>query len=194
MRKELRALRELVSRIEKAEDGDVAGHVELLEQLHAECARAGVRSAWAQWRLGIALDQADSPERALPLVEAALAVDPLAPPFLYSRAVVVGRLRKKLLAAAPAEAPALYQLLTAGGDADEECHLAMARHFAAAGDQVAALRLLEALTILSPGNPEVWTEYARVARLAGREELARAAEVEAALRPEGGFLAPAALA
>jgi hypothetical protein len=52
--------------------------------------------------------------------------------------------------------------------------------------------LLEALTILSPGNPEVWTEYARVARLAGREELARAAEVEAALRPEGGFLAPVA--
>jgi tetratricopeptide (TPR) repeat protein len=153
-----------------------------------------VDSAWVQWRLAVALDSMGESGEALELIERALAVDPLAPPFTHSRTIIVRNLRRKLAEASAAEAGRLYERLARSGEADDEAHLTMARHHAACGGYDAALRLLEAVAVLFPACRDAWVELARVARLVGREEQARAAELEAMMLGEGGAAASGSIA
>lgn len=160
-----------------------------LQEVKADCARLGIDSAWVNWRLACALDSLGEPDQALEFVERALLIDPLATPFTHSRGIILRSLRGKLAAANAADAGRFYERLARAGEADDEAHLTMARHHAASGKNDAALRLLEALTVLSPACRDAWVELARVARLAGREDQARVAELEAMMLGEG---APAA--
>ena len=61
-------------------------------------------------------------------IEQAIELDALVPMFRDSREVIVRHLRRKLVeAAGPVELPGMYQVLLQAGEADEACHLAMAR-------------------------------------------------------------------
>jgi hypothetical protein len=131
------------------------GFVEVL----AEAKRLGLRSAWLLWRQAIVLDQSRSPELALPFIDEAIALDPLVPPFHESRTIIVRNLRRKLLGCeVPEELRELYAVLQQSSEADEECHLAMAKTSAEGGMVEEALRILEALTVLSPACSEGWAE------------------------------------
>ena len=157
---------------------------EVCEKLLAartELTRLGARSGWLQWQLAIGFDASGAPEKALPEILVAIALDPLVPPFRHSHRVIVGHLREKLLAAEPVAQGALYEVLLQAGEANETCHLAMARTFAAIGQEDRARRVLEALTVLSPGCVEAWVALAALHGAQGRAAEAREAGLQAAM-------------
>jgi predicted Zn-dependent protease len=118
-------------------------------------------------------------------IEHALALDPLSPEAIRSFEIISTRIRAALAVAdvASPEVPKLYQLLLGSDTTDAESHLMMARHLEQTGQLDASLRLLQALTLLSPSFRPGWTLLAQVARKMGQEELARSAELEAQLSP-----------
>ena len=183
--RELKALAELA---EKFCDGDAPPEVTCakLQNFRAELARLGARSGWLQWQLAIGFDASGAPEKALPEILMAIEFDPLVPPFRHSHRVIVGHLREKLLAAEPAAQAALYDVLLQAGEADEACHLAMAKTFAARGQEERARRVLEALTVLSPGCVEAWVALAARHLAQGRAEQAREASLELEAAMLGG--------
>ena len=141
---------------------------EKLLAARAELTRLGARSGWLQWQLAIGFDASGAPEKGLPEILMAIELDPLVPPFRHSHGVIVAHLREKLLAAEPAAQGALYDVLLQAGEADEACHLAMAKTFAARGQEERARRVLQALTVLSPACVEAWVALAALHGAQGR--------------------------
>ena len=156
---------------------------ELLLAAQADCARAGVDSAFLAWRLCVVFDQLKEHELAFKYAQDALRMDPLAPPFRNSFGVIVGTMRKAILAAQPGAAdfvPRFYELLVRAGEGNDAVHVAMARHLQAQGQNERALKLVNAVTVLSPGFRDAWLARAAICRSLGDDQAAREADVEAA--------------
>lgn len=167
--------------IDHEEYGDAKA---ILDRVRAWCEREQIRSGHVSWLLAIVSDYLDDLPLALRHVEEALECDPISPSFHRSFEIVTDRIRRTL--ADPGRppddplTPRLYELLARLGEADVPSHLAMARFQAHRGEAEAALRLVEAVTVLFPGQREPWLLKAALARNLGREPQAREAEFEAA--------------
>jgi hypothetical protein len=180
-KQEIAGLLELVERAEAVAEAQPHAARAMLASVREECARTGVGSAFLLWRLAVLSDTLGEPDVALRYVLEAQAVDPLALPFRRSREIIVKKLRWRLRdCAEPEQVSALYEQLVRAGEADEDSHLAMARHHAARAEWTAAVRLLEAVTLLWPGSRAAWEALARAARATDQERLAREAEAAAA--------------
>ncbi|MGI5863848.1 MAG: hypothetical protein ACOX6T_17580 [Myxococcales bacterium] len=157
---------------------------DLLLEIEADVQRASIRSAHLHWLLGITLDNLGDLPMALLHIEKAIELDPLSVPFHRSFDIVVNRIRAALLAPGrdpgDASTPRLHELLVLSGEADADCHVAMARHHAHAGELEEAMRLLAAVTTLDPLHREAWALTSALARKAGDAELAERADIEAA--------------
>jgi predicted Zn-dependent protease len=157
----------------------------LLTQLLADSKAGDVQSASLYRDLAVVSDAKGEFQMAVRHIEHALALDPLSPEVIRSFEIISTRIRAALAEAEAAspEVPKLYQLLLGSDTADSESHLMMARHLEQTGQFDASLRLLQALTLLSPSFRTGWTLLAQVARKLGQEDLARSAELDAKLSP-----------
>lgn len=171
--------------------------LKLINDIQGQAARVGVQSAYLHWLKAVLLDTAPAPltrhDQALEQIQAAITLDPLSVPFRNSRRAILHNL--KALIADPhqstVDVPRIWALLVDVGEADDESHLALARHHLAVGALDDALKVLTALTVLSPSNPRAWTMRVEVAaKLATPEELAVACAEAAAAGAIGSFIAP----
>ena len=145
--------------------------------IQARAAKLNVRSAYLAWKLAIVFDCLGDGVKAASYAELAVKGDPLALPFRGSMMTIVSRMRRTL--ADPQTDLAqdwigtMYATLQHLGEADEGCHLAFAKNRIVKGDLAHALRVLQALTLLSPNFPAGWEALASVAKKLGNEELAQ---------------------
>ena len=166
------------------DDREWAEAREAFTSLRARVAKLGLDSAYLAWGLAVALDNLGETEMAFETVSEAVQKDPMNPACHHSFDVIAGRLRAGL--ADPGRAPddpstpRLYALLQHAGEADVPSHLAMARHLAHVGQHVAAMRLLDAVTLLSPVSRDAWLQKASLARALRDEALAASCETQAA--------------
>jgi tetratricopeptide (TPR) repeat protein len=166
------------------DERDWAGAREAFAALRARVAKLGLQSSYVAWGLAVALDNLGETEMAFEAVSEAVQKDPMNPACHHSFDVIAGRLRATLAdpdrALDDPSTPRLYALLQHAGEADVPSHLAMARHLAHAGQHEAALRLLDAVTLLSPASRDAWLQKAALARGLGGDALAASCEAEAA--------------
>ena len=181
-------IREVLWEVHRAqkllEETDYAEARDLFLQLRARATKLGLRSAYLLWGLAGAYDNLGELELAFSTMSEAVNLDPFNPTTQRSFDVISGRLRAALADASRSaddpSTPRLYQMLLGAGEADVPSHLAMARHLFAAGDQVGALRLLDAVTLLAPVSRDAWVLKGVFARGMGNLELAVRCEAEAA--------------
>lgn len=148
--------------------------------LHSRAAAAKMSSAYLAWKLAIVFDCIGDGLKAAHYAELAVQLDPLALPFHGSLETILTRIRRTLadpeLDASEAWIPQMYGTLQHLGEADDASHLAFAKHLLTRNDAAHALRVLEALTLLSPSFAAGWELLASVARKVGNQELAKNAE------------------
>lgn len=181
-------LKQLLTEMSRAkelvEEEDFAGARDSYARLRQRCQRLGLRSAHVAWRLAAVCDALGDFEAALSYAREATELDPLALPYQRSYDLVIDRIRQALgderRATDDPTTPRLYELLSRAGEGDARSHLAMARFLRHGGDALAAMRLLDAVTIVAPAFRPAWVEKAQVARLLGRNDDAARAEIEAA--------------
>ncbi len=166
------------------DDREWAAAREAFTALRARVAKFGLDSAYLAWGLAVALDNLGETEMAFEAVSEAVSKDPMNPACHHSFDLIANRLRAALAdpnrAPDDPSTPRLYALLQHAGEADVPSHLAMARHLAAVGQPDAALRLLDAVTLLSPVSRDAWLQKATLARGLGDEALAASCEAQAA--------------
>ena len=154
--------------------------------------QAGITSAFFLWLKAVLADRSGEFVLALKLIGEALEMDPLCPPHRHSHEVVVRNVRAALhdpaRAADEPNTPELWTLLVQAGEADDGCHLALARYRLVKDNALDALRLVDAVTTLSPTNREAWALKAVAARSLGDHKLAARAEAEAIALGEGPVL------
>ena len=188
-KQKLDAIMEQLEQADRLFDGDE--HAEARDMLLAargDCERAGIESGFVSWRLSVVFDILEEYELAFRHVQEALRSDPFVPPFRNTFGVIVGRMRNAIIAAEPGEmdfVPRLYELLARAGEGTDAVHVAMARDLNARGEGEQALRLVDAVTLLSPGCRDAWLARAAICRSIGDDEAAREADVEAAALAEG---------
>jgi Flp pilus assembly protein TadD len=179
----LNALAEDLRRLERlVEVRDEAAEA-LANDLAARARKLGIQSPCLTWLRGIVADLGGNLLQAFQLIEEALSVDPIAPPFHQSRGVVLRRLREFLCGLREPGDPqtlTLWETLARAGAADDGCHLALARHHVAKGNDAQALLVLDAVTTLSPACAEAWALKATVATRLGDQQLAARCTAEAA--------------
>lgn len=162
------------------------------EKVLGGLAVAGVRSAHVLWLLAITNDYLGEVEEAFRLIMEAITVDPMEPNIEKSFTIITDRIRRVLIDSerdiADESTPRLHGMLVSAGKADELVHVAMARYLEAVGQGVEALKLLDAVLLLSPACRDAWVVKAIVAKNLGREEEALAAEAEAAALDGGGLV------
>jgi len=154
---------------------------DILRRGRAAARKGGLPYGLIAWRLCICLDNLGEVEDAFRAAVEAIDQDPLAHLFRHSFTVVAHRLRD-IVAAAEIGDPAVprqYALLVENDAAEDDTHVAMARHLVRAGEAVQAVRLLDAVTTLSPNFAEAWRLRAEVARVLGNEDDAARCEFEA---------------
>jgi tetratricopeptide (TPR) repeat protein len=172
-----------------------------LPQVHArlvalkeKAAALGIRSAHLEARLAQVLLGLERLEEAFAAVSRSVVIDPVQPSISNLFVRVASACREALeQASRDAESdvtPRLYAVLSAAGETDARCHVALARHHLAAGRTGEARALLEAVTLLEPAHADAWDLLAEVARAEGNasaaEELsARAAGLREARTPFG---------
>ena len=172
--------RELGSEADRArqllDDSRFAEARDAFTAVRARAAKLGLDSAYLAWSLAIALDMNEETEMAFKVIEEAIAKDPLNPQAQRSFAIIAGKLRQAVAdgarAAGDPSIARVYRLLLEAGEADVACHIGMARHLGATGDHAAALKLLDAVTLLAPVSRDAWLAKAAAARAAGDEALA----------------------
>jgi len=167
------------------DDRDWAAARDAFTAIRARVAKLGVESSYVIWGLAVALDNLGEIDMAFEAVSEAVQKDPMNPACHHSFDVIAGRLRAALCDAARTpddpSTPRLYALLQRAGEADVPSHLAMARHHAHAGKHEQAMRLLDAVTLLSPVSRDAWLQKAALARALGAEVLAASCDAEAAV-------------
>jgi tetratricopeptide (TPR) repeat protein len=132
----------------------------------------------------VALDNLGEAEMAFEAVSEAIQKDPMNPACHHSFDVIASRLRAAL--ADPGRppddpsTPRLYGLLQNAGEADVPSHLVMARHLAHSGKHADAMRILDAVTLLSPVSRDAWLQKASLARALGDETLAASCDAQGA--------------
>jgi len=155
----------------------------MAEKVRGGLAMAGITSAHVLWLLAVTNDYLGEVEEAFRLITEAVTVDPMEPSIEKSFIIITDRIRRMLIDPdrdpADESTPRLHDMLVQAGKADELVHVAMARHLEAVGKPDEALRLLDAVLLLSPACRDAWVVKAIVAKNVGREEEALAAEAEA---------------
>jgi tetratricopeptide (TPR) repeat protein len=182
-KQKLEAVIELVERADgHADRREMAEARDLLLQARADCERAGVESGFLAWRLCVVFDLLKEHEVAFKYAQEALRQDPLAPPFRNSFNIVARTMRKAILEAQgqPDWVPRFYDLLVHAGEASDAVHVAMGRWLHVQGQHERALKLVNAVTLLSPACGDAWSLRAVICRALGDEQAAREADVEAA--------------
>src|SRR6266478_2255902 len=97
-------------------------------------------------------------ELACKYAQEALREDPLAPPFRNSFAIVAKNLRTAMLEAGqPDWVPRFYDILVHAGEASDGVHVAMARWLHGRGHHEQPLKLVNAVTLLSPACGDAWS-------------------------------------
>lgn len=146
--------------------------------------RLGIRSAFIAFVNAIYADYSGDVVAAFNFIQEAIAMDVAAPPYRHSEAVIIRRLRSTLTAPdrdpADTETPHIWALLATIGEADDACHLALARFHVAKSNDLEAMQIVNAVTTLAPGNREAWLLKASIATRLGDEALAGWARTEAA--------------
>lgn len=144
---------------------------------------AGVASAHVSWLLAITSDYLGEVEEAFRYITEAIRMDPLEPNIEKSFCIITDRIRRMLIDPdrdlADESTGRLHGMLVEGGKADELVHLAMARHLAEVGKEGDAMKLVEAVLLLSPACRDAWVVKATLAKKFGLLEEAVAAEAEA---------------
>lgn len=157
---------------------------ELLLKVKAGLACAGVRSAHVEWLLAVFSDYLGEIEQAFRHIMEAMRVDPLEPSIEKSFGIITDKLRDMLIDPerdlADESTPHWYAMLGAAGKADELVHVAMARHLAGVGKEGEAMKLLNAILMLSPVCRDAWVVKSMLAKKMGLLEEAVAADAEAA--------------
>lgn len=157
---------------------------ELALKVKAGLAWAGVGSAHVEWLLAVLSDYLAESEQAFKHITEAMRMDPLEPSIEKSFGIITDKLRRTLID--PERDPAdesthrLHGLLVQAGCADELVHLAFARHLAEVGKGEEAMKVLDAVLVLSPACRDAWVVKAVVAKKFGFIDEAAAAEAEAA--------------
>jgi tetratricopeptide (TPR) repeat protein len=145
---------------------------------------AGVASAHLSWLLAITCDYQGEVEEAFRYITEAMRMDPLEPNIEKSFGIITDRIRRTLIDPdrdlADRSTPRLHGMLVEAGKADELVHLALARHLAEVGKDAEAMKLIEAVLLLSPACRDAWVVKAMLAKKLGLVEDALAAEAEAA--------------
>lgn len=162
----------------------------LAEKVRAGLAMAGIKSAHVLWLAAISSDYAGQVEEAFRLITEAMAVDPMEPNIERSFGIITDRVRRMLIDPerdlADESTPRLHAMLVSAGKADELVHVALARHLEAVGKPEEAMKLLDAVLLLSPTCRDAWVVKSIVAKNLGREEEALAAQAEAVACEGGG--------
>ena len=155
-----------------------------LRELLGDALARGIDSPAVHFRLGLSLDDLGDEEGAFREFVRAIALDPLC---LHQREQLrdcARRLRSRLAWHARqgngADVARIHSLLSEAGEADVQCHLALARHHVSGDRLVAARELVEAVTRLFPGHTEGWLLLAEIARAEGALDVALRAEIRAA--------------
>jgi tetratricopeptide (TPR) repeat protein len=168
---------------EHGERREYADAKTLALKVKAGLAWAGVRSPHIEWLLAVCSDYLGEVEEAFHYITEAMTLDPLEPSVQKSFDIIANRLRGMLLDAnrdlADDSTPRLHRMLVEAGKADELVHLAMARHLAEVGKDAEAMKLVEAVLLLSPTCRDAWLAKATLAKKLGLADEAVAAEAEA---------------
>ncbi len=171
------------------EDRQLDDALELALKIEAATIRAGIRSAHLTWTIGVIHDYRQEPEPAFARLQDALSMDPFALPFRHSFELISSRIRAALRAPERAaddpSTPKLWELLARVGQADDGAHVAIGRHHLATGNDLEAMRILDAVTTLFPACKDAWALKAAVAAKLGDHQLAERAASEAAVLGAG---------
>jgi Flp pilus assembly protein TadD len=175
------------------EHGERREYVEakaLALKVQERLAQAGVRSAHLLWLLGITTDYLGEFEKAFQHITEAMTLDPLEPNIVRSFDIITDHLQRALTDperdVADESTPRLHGMLVRAGKADEGAHIAMARHLAEVGKAEEAVKLLDAVLLLSPTCRDAWAVKAILSANLGRDAEAMAAQAEAAACDGGG--------
>jgi hypothetical protein len=146
-------------------------------------ALAGVESAQVSWLLAITCDYQGQLEEGFRYITEAVRMDPLEPNIEKSFGIITDRIRRTLIDPdrdlTDESTPRLHGMLVEAGKADELVHLALARHLAEVGKGGEAMKLIEAVLLLSPCFRDAWVVKAMLAKKLGLVEESIAAEAEA---------------
>lgn len=161
----------------------------LIAEVIVTAKRLGIRSAFIAFVNAIYADYSGDAIGAFHFIQEAIAMDAAAPPYRHSEAVIIRRLRSNLTAPdrdpANTDTPRIWALLATIGEADDACHLALARFHVARSNDLEAMRIVDAVTTLAPGNRDAWLLKASIATRLGDEQLATRARAEAAAAAAG---------
>jgi hypothetical protein len=190
-----RLLREMRRAYSLVEEQCAPEAVEVYRAVLGEARQLGLDTAHLHWALAVACDYSGDMEMAFEHVTAAIAKDPLAPPFRHSFELITGRIKAALADADRASddpsTPRLYALLQRAGQVDVGAHLAMVRYHLATGAPERARTLMDAVTLLHSGSREAWELKTKIAVAAGDTAAAEQARIEAAaLADEPAFAIP----
>jgi hypothetical protein len=154
--------------------------LKLTENVFAGLNWAGVQSVHVRWALAVINDYRGEGEAAFKHIMEAARMDPLDPTVVRSFDIITDKLRRSLLDPsrdlADESTPRLHAMLVEAGKADELVHVAMARHLAETGRGEQAMKLLDAVTTLTPDCRDAWVVKAMLASKLGMAELAATAE------------------
>jgi tetratricopeptide (TPR) repeat protein len=181
-------MRGLVAGAQRAQDfldrGNYREARDAFAEMRARARKLGFDSAYLAWGLAVATDYLGELEMAFTTIWESVAKDPLNPAAQRSFEIIADHIRSSLADASRApddpSTPRLYRLLLEAGEADVASHLAMARHLAHAGEHEAALRIVDAVTLLAPASRDAWLQKAAFARAAGEDSVADECEAQAA--------------
>jgi tetratricopeptide (TPR) repeat protein len=156
---------------------------ELAMKVKGGLAWAGVRSAHVEWLLAVLSDYLAEPEQAYQHIMEAMQMDPVEPSIEKSFGIITDKLRRLLIDPehdlTDESTPRLHAMLVEAGKADELVHIAMARHLAEVGKGDDAMKLLNAVLLLSPACRDAWAVKSMLAKKLGLIEEAATAEAEA---------------
>jgi tetratricopeptide (TPR) repeat protein len=168
---------------EHGERGEYAKAKAIAENVRAGLALAGVRSAHVLWLLAVTDDYLGEVEEAFQFITEAMAIDPMEPNIERSFNVITDHIRRMLIDPerdlSDESTPRLHDMLVRAGKADELVHIAMARHLATVGKDSEAMKLLDAVLLLSPPCRDAWVVKSLLARKMGLLDEAVAAEAQA---------------
>lgn len=147
----------------------------------ATAKRLGLPYARIAWELCIVLDNLGETEEAVQMGVEAVDQDPLAPEYRHSLFLATEKLKSEVSGLDPEDPsiPRLHALLAANDAAEEDTHIALARHLLVRGEGAQARRLLEAVTTLAPNCTEAWRLQAQVNEAVGDDEARDRCEFEA---------------
>lgn len=172
--------------------GDFATALARIANAEVVLAQHGVRSAHLKYLSSAIAGRLGQHLEALDFISAALELDPLNPTTQHRRYVTLNTISNAMKGAgstSPFIVP-WYQALVAEDCADASVHETYARHLLATKRPTEALRILDALAVLSPSAATVASLRADALAASGDEPAARQSREVAAELAEDRFAVP----